>query len=183
MIIYRRKYYFNFLANIYALLFRAADLLTLRSVDQRQRPKTLKSRSNNGIPTYGGLTKSSVMNSENDFSKGYERGLNEARPVIELEHRVKAIGSRAKLLSWAGARGGTIAALILIAKLPIFKNFFGRKADEKEFLKWKEEKRRAEVADELLEKNAAGGITSEFINERKVRRHAREFIMDRYDPE
>jgi hypothetical protein len=117
------------------------------------------------------------MENGNDFSNGYERGLKEARPVIELEQRVKSIGGRVKLLSWAGAIGVTLSALVLIAKLPIFKHFFGRKADEKEFLKWKEERRRAEIEDQLLEKNASG-VTLEVINGRNVRRHARQFIVD-----
>ena len=86
------------------------------------------------------------MENGNDFSNGYERGLKEARPVIELEQRVKSIGGR-------------------------------RKADEKEFLKWKEERRRAEIEDQLLEKNASG-VTLEVINGRNVRRHARQFIVD-----
>lgn len=121
------------------------------------------------------------MATESDFSKGYECALREARPVIELEHRVKSIEGRVRLLSWAGAIGAAISAIFIIAKLPIFKNFFGRKADEREFLRWKEEKRRAEVADDLLEKNATGAIPQEFYTGQKRRRHAREFIVEGYN--
>ena len=112
------------------------------------------------------------------FNKGYERALNEARPVIELEHRVKSIESRVKVLTWAGVIGATISTIMFIVKLPIFKNFFGRKADEKEFLKWKEEKRRAEIEDDILERNATGGINADFFKGGKVRRHAREFVLE-----
>lgn len=116
------------------------------------------------------------------FNKGYERALKEARPVIELEHRVKSIESRVKVLTWAGVIGATISTIMFVVKLPIFKNFFGRKADEKEFLKWKEEKRRAEIEDEILEGNATGGINADFFKGRKVRRqHARDFVLQSCD--
>ena len=121
------------------------------------------------------------MDSDNGFSKGYETALKEARPVIELEHRVKSIEGRVKLLSWAGAIGVTISAILFVAKLPIFKNFFGRKADEREFLRWKEEKRRAEIEDELVEKNVTEGIPPEFYKGQKRRRHARQFIVEGND--
>ena len=121
------------------------------------------------------------MDTDNEFSKGYDRALREARPVIELEHRVKSVEGRLKFLSWAGAIGATLSAIFIITKLPIFKNFFGRKADEKEFLRWKEEKRRAEVADDLLEKNATVAIPPEFQNEHKRRKHARDFIVEGYN--
>jgi hypothetical protein len=112
------------------------------------------------------------------FSKGYERALKEARPVIELEHRVKSIENRVKVLTWAGVIGATISTIMFIVNLPIFKNFFGRKADEKEFLKWKEEKRRAEIEDDILERNATGGINADFFKGGKFRRHAREFVLE-----
>jgi hypothetical protein len=118
---------------------------------------------------------------KDDFSKGYERALKEARPVIELEHRVNSIESRVKVLTWAGVIGVTISTIMFIVKLPIFKNFFGRKADEKEFLRWKEEQRRAEIEDNMLERNATDRINAEFVYEGKVRRHARDFVLERYD--
>jgi hypothetical protein len=96
------------------------------------------------------------------YMDGFVQGMTHSRPVVELEHKVNALQSRTKFLSWAGGIAGALFLINFIAKLPILNKFLGRKADEKEFLQWKEERK----AKETKVSEADGG---------KIRLHAREF--------
>ena len=96
------------------------------------------------------------------YMDGFVQGMTNSRPVVELEHKVKALQSRTKFLSWAGGIAGALFLINIITKLPIFTKFMGRKADEMEFLRWKEERK----ANETKAKEAEGP---------KIRLHAREF--------
>jgi hypothetical protein len=106
------------------------------------------------------------MVEENPITKpymdGFVQGMTHSRPVVELEYKVNSLQSRTKLLSWAGGIAGALFLINFISKLPILNKFMGRKADEKEFLQWKEERK----ANETKAREAEGG---------KIRRHAREF--------
>jgi hypothetical protein len=103
-----------------------------------------------------------------NFKEGYAIGMSHSRPLVELETRVDGLQGRVKLLSWTGAIVGTLALVTFVCRMPLFKKFLGRKADEKEFLQWQEDRRKAKEKEEQKEATVN-------VNGLKVRRHARDF--------
>jgi hypothetical protein len=88
---------------------------------------------------------SNPRKAENLYSLGYTHGIQQARPVVDLEHRVTQLESRVHFLNWAAAVASLVGGFLFVWNLPLFKNFMGRKADEKEFLRWKSDKARSEA--------------------------------------
>jgi hypothetical protein len=113
----------------------------------------------------------------NKYSLGYSHGVEQARAVVDLEHRLKWIEGRTRVLSWASAIAATLTAFTVLWKIPFLRNIFSRRAEEKEFLQWKMGKKKAEEEDEALEFNAA--VDKEQPKPRKFRRHAREFNLEK----
>lgn len=51
---------------------------------------------------------------ENRYSLGYTHGIEQARPIVDLEHRVKGLEHQVSLLGWVGTFvGGYLAAKVL----------------------------------------------------------------------
>jgi hypothetical protein len=101
------------------------------------------------------------MQPDSKYSIGYEHGINQARPIVDLEHRVKDIEGRVRILTLGGAALVAISLLTLIFKLP--KLFKGKGKD-------KERERDKGKGDNGDRRN--GTVTGQ-----KFRRHARAFKL------
>lgn len=102
-----------------------------------------------------------IMQADSRYSIGYEHGISQARPIVDLEHRVKDIGSRVKMLTWGFSTLAAISLLNFILKLP--KLFKGKGKDKgKEHNKGKENNE---------------GRRNGTVNGQKFRRHARAFKL------
>ena len=102
-----------------------------------------------------------IMQADNKYSIGYEHGINQARPIVDLEHRVKDVENRVKLLSWGGAALAAVSLVSLLLKLP--KLFKGKDKDKK---------RDYSKGRENYEGNRNGTKTDQ-----KLRLHARAFKL------
>src|SRR5438046_870127 len=99
------------------------------------------------------------MQVDNKYSIGYEHGINQARPIVDLEHRVKDVENRVKILSWGGAALAAVSLASLFLKLP--KLFKGKDKDkESDYSKGRKDN----------EGHGNGTMTDQ-----KFRRHARAF--------
>jgi len=107
-----------------------------------------------------------ALEDENQYSLGYTHGVQQARPVVDLEHRVTKLESRVNFLRWAAAVASIVGGVLFIWNLPVFQKFMGRKADESEFLQWKSDRVRSEAI--------AANNTSKRHQTRQAR-HARDF--------
>ena len=101
------------------------------------------------------------MQARNKYTIGYEHGINQARPIVDLEHRVKDVESRVKILSWGGAALVAISLVKLVLKLP---KLLKAKAKDKE--------RERNKAKEGNDGRRNGTVTGQ-----KFRRHARSFKL------
>jgi len=101
------------------------------------------------------------MQADSKYNIGYEHGIKQARPIVDLEHRVKDIESRFKLLSWGGAALAAISLVTLVLKLP--KLFNGKNKDKKR--------------EHNKEREDNEGRRNGTVTGRKFRRHARAFKL------
>jgi hypothetical protein len=97
------------------------------------------------------------------YSMGFSHGVEQARPIVDLEHRVKWIENRVKCLSWVGAIATTAFVVSLLLKIK--KRFHGKRKEKK-----------GEEANE--EGDEIRGSLKQVTTVRKFRRHARDFEIN-----
>ena len=103
------------------------------------------------------------MQADSKYNIGYEHGVNQARPLVDLEYRVKGIDSRVKILSWGSVALGAISLVKLVLKLPrLFKGKDKDKDKERKQYKGREDNE---------------GRRNRTVTGQEFRRHARAFKL------
>jgi len=150
---------------------KATTSNTMISWDQAdQQSKTSIWRSHLKLPLHLAAI---IMEPESKYSLGYTHGVEQARPIVDLEHRVNKVEGSLKAGKWILGITAIIVAISTLAKLPIIRNILGRKEDKdggkkdehKEKPNWKR----------IIEEGRKNNTTE--AAGKKVRRHAREFIV------
>lgn len=109
------------------------------------------------------------MDSFSRYDLGYVHGVEQARPIVDLEHHVKKLEGRIRFLTWATGFAATVSAVTVLFSI---RNLF-RKRNKKDSLQ-KEEIERGTVGLEEG-KNAITIDGQGDPKARKARRHVRDF--------
>lgn len=110
------------------------------------------------------------MDSFGRYDLGYVHGVEQARPIVDLEHRVRNLEGRIKVVSWITAFTAAISAITLLFSI---RNMFRKGI--KDGLEKKETKNGVEL------KEGKEAVTTAGEGEhkaRKVRRHVRDFQIE-----
>lgn len=109
------------------------------------------------------------MDSFNRYDLGYVHGVEQARPIVDLEHQVRKLEGRIKVVSWVTAFTATVSAITLLFSI---RNMFRKR--NKDGLERKEAKTGVELKEgEKVVTTKAGEHKA-----RKVRRHVRDFQIE-----
>ena len=113
------------------------------------------------------------MEPESRYSLGFTHGVEQARPIVDLEHRVSSVEGSLKVGKWILGITALIVAISTLGRIPIVRNILGRKEEKDDGKKeeYKEKPNWKRIIGEGRTNNATAAAG------RKVRRHAREFIV------
>jgi hypothetical protein len=116
------------------------------------------------------------MKPDGKYSLGYTHGVEQARPIVDLEHRLTKVEEILKVGKWVLGVTAVIVAISTLGNLPIIRNIFRRKEDREEGRKEeaKEKPNWKRIVEEGGRNNSTAGAG------KKVRRHAREFNVCQY---
>jgi hypothetical protein len=109
------------------------------------------------------------MDSFGRYDLGYVHGVEQARPIVDLEHYVKKLEGKIRLLTWATGFAATISAVTVLFSI---RNLF-RKRNKKDSLEREEAKSGTVKLGEgkvAISTNGQGDHKA-----RKARRHVRDF--------
>jgi hypothetical protein len=70
------------------------------------------------------------MEPEIKYSLGFTHGVEQARPIVDLEQRVNGVEGSLRAGKWILGITALIVAISTLGKLPIVRNIFGRKGDK-----------------------------------------------------
>jgi hypothetical protein len=106
------------------------------------------------------------MQEDKEYSLGYVHGVIQARPLVDLEHKVKSTETRVTILTWGGAILGTITLLNTIIPL-VRKLLRGSKGGDKNHYG-----KQGKNEHDMTQEEKGNGTKT---NDHKFRRHVRDF--------
>ena len=116
------------------------------------------------------------MEHDSKYSLGYTHGVEQARPIVDLGHRVTRVEDSLKVGKWVLGITALMMAISMLGKTSIINKIFRRKEDKKDWRK--DEHKEKRDWKQVLHEGRQNNVTkTEAI---VVRRHAREFNVSRY---